>query len=98
MVLGLLARLVYYLVVRYLERRSGRAHGALGVAFVVGAYLYAASYGQPRGHQLPACPVLPGHRERPVPDRGIQRRPVLPPAVRRRGRGRQPRVRGDRPG
>jgi hypothetical protein len=45
MVLGLLAVLVYYLIVRYLERRSGRTHGALGVAFVVGAYLYAASYG-----------------------------------------------------
>ncbi|HEY7273255.1 MAG TPA: hypothetical protein VH502_11015 [Actinoplanes sp.] len=45
MLLGLLAVLVYYLIVRYLERRSGRSSGALGVAFVVGAYLYAASYG-----------------------------------------------------
>ena len=45
MVLGLLAVLVYYLLVQYLERRSGRTSVALGVAFVVGAYLYAASYG-----------------------------------------------------
>jgi hypothetical protein len=45
MLLGLLAVLVYYLIIRYLERRSGRTPGALGVAFVVGAYLYAASYG-----------------------------------------------------
>jgi hypothetical protein len=45
MVLGLFAVLVYYLIVRYLEGQSGRASGALGVAFVVGAYLYAASYG-----------------------------------------------------
>jgi hypothetical protein len=45
MFLGLFAVLVYYLIVRYLDRRSGRTSGALGVAFVVGAYLYAASYG-----------------------------------------------------
>lgn len=49
MVLGLFAVLVYYLLVRYLERRSPHAsrpaRGALGVAFVLGAYLYAASYG-----------------------------------------------------
>jgi hypothetical protein len=45
MVLGLFAVLVYYLIVRYLERRSGHTSGALGIAFVVGAYLYAASYG-----------------------------------------------------
>ena len=49
MVLGLLAVVVYHLLVRYLERRSPpasrRARDALGVAFVLGAYLYAAGYG-----------------------------------------------------
>jgi hypothetical protein len=45
MVLGLFAVLVYHLLVRYLERRSGSARDALGVVFVIGAYLYAASYG-----------------------------------------------------
>ena len=45
MVLRLFAVLVYHLLVRYLERRSGSARDALGVVFVIGAYLYAASYG-----------------------------------------------------
>ena len=49
MVLGLLAVLVYHFLVRYLDRRSASlsrtARGVLGVAFVVGAYLYAAGYG-----------------------------------------------------
>ena len=49
MVLGLLAVVVYHLLVGYLRRRSPTAsrsaRAALGVAFVVGAYLYAAGYG-----------------------------------------------------
>jgi hypothetical protein len=45
MVLGLFAVLVYHLLVRYLERRSGGTPTVLGVVFVIGAYLYAASYG-----------------------------------------------------
>jgi hypothetical protein len=45
MLLGLLAVLVYYLIIHYLARRSGGTSGALGIGFVVGAYLYAASYG-----------------------------------------------------